>query len=267
MNQERPLILISNDDGYDIPGINYLADVARQWGDVIVVAPDGPRSGASLSVTFQRPLSARLIKSEDGLTVYACNGTPVDCVKLALACLCPRRPDVVLGGINHGDNSAVNVHYSGTMGIVIEACLKGIPAIGFSYQSHSMDLPFARMRTYIDKVLQYVLHDGLPSGVCLNVNVPDTPHLRGLRLCRMGRGVWQNELVRQEHPRGGHYYWLVGEFNGTAPCTTDDGNNHHPDLDGDYHSLSQGYVTVVPVQIDVTAWQAIEPLKTLCDTI
>ncbi len=249
----KPLILISNDDGYDMPGINYLASVARQWGDVIVVAPDGPRSGASLSVTFQRPLSARIVRQETGLTVYACNGTPTDCVKLAISQFCPRRPDLVLGGINHGDNSAVNVHYSGTMGVVIEGCLKGIPSVGFSYCSHSMDIDFQPMRPYIDKVLEYVLAHGLPQGVCLNVNAPDANHYRGMKLCSMGSGLWKNELACMDHPRGGKYYWLVGEFDAETRDTPS----------SDFRCLKEGYITITPTKTDVTAWEAMNELAGL----
>lgn len=249
----KPLILISNDDGYDIPGINYLVEVARHWGDVVVVAPDGPRSGASLSVTFQRPLTARIIRQEEGLTVYACNGTPTDCIKLAISQFCPRRPDLVLGGINHGDNSAVNVHYSGTMGVVIEGCLKGIPSVGFSYCSHSMEIDFDSMRVYINKVLEYVLTHGLPQGVCLNVNAPDAKTYRGMKLCSMGHGLWQNELVAHNHPRGGQYYWLVGEFNAEA----------QDEPSADFSCLKEGYVTVTPTKIDVTAWEAMDQLAGL----
>ena len=161
----RPLILISNDDGYEAKGLHVLTELAREYGDVVVVAPDGGRSGAALSVTFQRVLTSRLIKEEPGLKVYACNGTPCDCVKLGLAQYCDRKPDLVLGGINHGDNSAVNVHYSGTMGVVIEGCLKGIPSIGFSHCSHNMDTDFEPMIPYMRRVIDYVLKNGLQLGI------------------------------------------------------------------------------------------------------
>ena len=251
----RPLILISNDDGFDIPGIRFLASVCRQWGDVIVVAPDGPRSGAAMSVTFQTPLRLRLISQEPGLMVYACNGTPVDCIKLALSQICRRTPDLVLGGINHGDNSAVNVHYSGTMGIVMEGCMKGIPSVGFSHQSHSMDTDFEPMRVYINKVVKYVVGQGLPQGVCLNVNAPDVAQYLGMKVCRMGRGVWQNELERRNHPRGGEYYWMVGDFN----------TENIDAADSDYQVMRQGYVTVTPIKIDVTAYDMIDKLNSLND--
>lgn len=255
-NIHRPLILISNDDGYDMPGIEFLWTLAREWGDVIVVAPDGPRSGAAMSVTFQTPLRCRLIRHEEGLDIFACSGTPVDCVKLALAYLCPRRPDIVLAGINHGDNSAVNVHYSGTMGVVIEGCMKGIPSIGFSYQSHDHDINFEPMRTYINKLLNHVVTHGLPAGVCLNVNAPDASAFRGMKVCNMGHGLWHHELERREHPRGGEYYWLVGEFS----------TETHDSENADHRCLSEGYVTITPVKIDMTAWEVMEELKA-CVTI
>lgn len=254
MNSDRPLILISNDDGYDAPGINLLAEIAQEMGDVIVAAPMGGRSGAAMSVTFSTPLTVKKIRETDHLSIYACNGTPVDCIKLALSELCPRRPDLILGGINHGDNSAVNVHYSGTMGIVLEGCLKGIPSIGFSYCSHDWKADLSPMRKYIVRVMRHVLSNGLPQGVCLNVNAPDMPQYKGLKTCRMGLGHWTNELFRQQHPRSGQYYWLVGEF----------GKDEEFDPQSDFAQLREGYVTITPIQIDVTAWAAMDTLQALC---
>ena len=252
---KRPLILISNDDGYSAPGINFLADVARQWGDVIVVAPDGPRSGAALGVTFHEVVTEKLISKTDGLEVHSCSGTPVDCVKLGLAHVCPRKPDLVLGGINHGDNSAVNVHYSGTMGVVTEGCLKHVPSIGFSHCSHSMSTDFTPMRPYIDRVIGHVLRHGLPDGVCLNVNAPDTPQPRGMKLTRMGQGVWEKEWVERTSPRGWPYFWLVGHF----------ASEDQPADISDFNLLQQGFITVTPTRIDVTAYEAFDVLADLND--
>lgn len=250
---ERPLILISNDDGYEAKGIKFLADVARHFGDVVVVAPDGARSGAALSVTFHDPVRARLISKDDGLTVYACSGTPTDCTKLGLAELCPRRPDLVLAGINHGDNSAVNVHYSGTMGVVIEGCLKEIPAIGFSHFSHGMDTDFMPMRKYIEQIISKVLCEGLPKGVCLNVNAPDIEAYRGIKVCSMGQGIWRKEWVERVSPRGWTYYWLVGEFD----------SDDRPDDVTDWNMMHQGYVTITPTRIDMTATEVMDEMRNL----
>lgn len=142
MTNERPLLLLSNDDGVNAKGIQELIAALRTVADLIVVAPDGPRSGSSGAITSERPLRCTKMRQEPGLIVYKCSGSPVDCVKLALHALVPRKPDMVIGGINHGDNSSVNVHYSGTMGVVIEGCLKGIPSVGFSLCNHSADADF-----------------------------------------------------------------------------------------------------------------------------
>ena len=250
---KRPLILISNDDGFEAKGIKCLADIARDYGDVVVVAPDGGRSGASLSVTFQHVLTTKLIKDEPGLKVYSCNGSPGDCVKIGLSEFCERKPDLVLGGINHGDNSAVNVHYSGTMGVVIEGCLKGIPSIGFSHCSHSFQTDFTPMVPYIRKVMEYVLTEGLPNGVCLNVNAPDMTEYRGMKVCQMGQGVWTKELVERMSPRGYNYYWLVGEFQ----------SSDKPGVNSDWNGLKEGYVTVTPTKVDITAYEVMEELREL----
>lgn len=250
---KRPLILISNDDGYSAKGINFLAEVARQYGDVIVVAPDGPRSGASLAVTFHVPVTVSLIREEPGLKVYGCSGTPGDSIKMGMAQICPRRPDLVLAGINHGDNSAVNVHYSGTMGVVIEGCLKEIPSVGFSHFSHGWDTDFEPMRPYIEKVLTHVLAHGLPKGVCLNVNAPDTTDYKGMRICKMGYGIWGEEWEERISPRGWKYYWLVGKFD----------SHDQPDDVTDWNMMHQGYIAVTPTKIDITAYEAMEELEEL----
>lgn len=247
----RPLILISNDDGYEAKGINTLAEIARKYGDVIVVAPDGPRSGASLSVTFNNIITTKLIKQDQGLQIFSCSGTPGDCIKMGIANICRQTPDLILGGINHGDNSAVNVHYSGTMGIVIEGCMKGIPSIGFSYCAHNANANFTPMRPYIEKIIDSVLTDGLPKGVCLNVNAPDITSYKGIKVCAMGNGIWKNEWNKRTSPRGLDYYWLVGEFE-----STDSVND-----ETDHVYLSKGYVTVTPTKIDITAYETYEALK------
>lgn len=253
MNQDkkRPLILISNDDGYNAKGINFLAETVKEYGDVIIVAPDTPRSGASLSLTFDHPITNKLIREEPGLKIYSCSGTPGECIKMGLANLCPRQPDIILGGINHGENSAVNVHYSGTMGIVIEGCLKEIPSIGFSHCSHNLDTDFNIMLPYIKKVVEFVITNGLPKGVCLNVNAPDMTDYKGMRVCKMGQGIWEKEWEHRTAPRGFDYYWLVGEFKSTDLAEDDT----------DYIYLRQGYVTVAPIKTDITAYEIFNNLK------
>ena len=157
MKKEKPLILLSNDDGVEAKGLNELIRGLRGMGEIIVMAPDGPRSGASGAITSEHPVKYYKVREEEDLTVYKCTGTPVDCVKLALHTVVPRRPDVVIGGINHGDNSSVNVHYSGTMGVVIEGCLKGISSIGYSLCNHFADADFSSSLPYIRRITEQVL--------------------------------------------------------------------------------------------------------------
>ena len=195
MRKDKPLLLVSNDDGVNAKGIHELVKVLRSIGNVIVVAPDGPRSGSSSAITSANPLSFNLVKQEDGLSVYKCSGTPVDCIKLALHTIVPREPDIVIGGINHGDNSSINVHYSGTMGLVIEGCLKGIPSVGFSLCDHGLDADFSFSLPYIDKIVRVVLLKGLPVGNCLNVNFPEKTKMKGVRICRQTKALWVNEFV------------------------------------------------------------------------
>lgn len=250
MKNESPLILVSNDDGVTAKGINELIRMLRPLGEVVVMAPDSPRSGAACSLTSKSPVHYALYHREEGLTVYACSGTPVDCVKLAMHDALPRRPDVVIGGINHGDNSAVNVHYSGTMGVVLEGCMKGVPSIGFSLCDHDPDADFAPLTAYVQGITKEVLRHGLPGGVCLNVNFPLAPSFRGVKVCRQTRGGWHHEWADCPHPYKTHYYWLTGSFQ-----SDDEGE------DSDAWALNNGYVAITPVKIDVTAYEMMEQMK------
>lgn len=242
MQKERPLILISNDDGYMAKGVNDLAEMACCFGDVIVVAPDKGRSGSALAITGREPVRVKLVGKKEGIDIYCCTGTPVDCVKLAFEAIVPRKPDLVLAGINHGDNSAVNVHYSGTMGIAIEGTMKGIPSIGFSSCYTQSDASFENMRPYIDKFIRYALDGNLPKGTCLNINAPASPVFKGMKLCRMGNGEWCNEWEGRIHPCGWTYYWLTGNFN-----SFDD-----DDDTTDKWAVNNGYVAVTPIRLDMT---------------
>lgn len=250
MNDKRPLILISNDDGYRAKGINDLADMARPFGDIVIAAPDGPRSGAAMSITSREPVRASLISEEPGLTVYSCSGTPDDCVKLAMQELLPRTPDLVLGGINHGDNSGINAHYSGTMAIVLEAAMKGVSAIAFSSCHTSWSADFSPMRPYVERVIRHVLDRGLPRFTCLNVNAPALPEFKGMKTCAMGMGDWTNEWEKRCDPRGRDYYWLTGSF---VPDDPDDPRT-------DKWALANGYVAVSPVKLDMTDYDCLSQL-------
>lgn len=252
MKNRKPLILISNDDGVSAKGIRVLIETLRGLGEIVVMAPDGPRSGASAAITSELPVRYTKVEEKEDLVVYKCSGTPVDCVKLAMFELLPRCPDLVIGGINHGDNSAVNVHYSGTMGVVIEGCLKGIPSIGYSLCDHDADADFSPMLPYVRRITEEVLTRGLPKGTCLNVNVPKVATLKGVRICRQTDASWSNEWYRGHHPKGGEYFWLTGKFTNNEPLAEDT----------DHWALEHDYVAITPIQIDLTAYGMMDELNT-----
>ncbi len=251
MEIKRPLLLISNDDGYQSKGIRELVEMVSDFGDIIVCAPDSARSGFSCAFSATTPLRLTLQQKREGVEVWSCNGTPTDCVKMALAELCPRKPDMVIGGINHGDNGSVNTHYSGTMGVVLEGCMKYIPSVAFSLCDHRDDADFEPLRPLIRQITQRVLAEGLPQGVCLNVNFPLVDAYKGVRVCRMAKGTWGNEVFKCHHPRGYDYWWMVGHYQNDEPEAEDTDN----------WALTHGYVAITPTQIDVTAYQALDLIK------
>jgi 5'-nucleotidase len=250
--KDRPLILVSNDDGYQAKGINCLVRVLKEFGDVVVVAPHTGRSGKGCAITSEVPVKVELVSSEPGLDIYSCTGTPCDCVKVACHDIVPRRPDLVVGGINHGDNSAVNAHYSGTMGVVLEGCMKGIPSIAFSLCSHDPDADFTPTYDIIRRIVAKVLEKGLPKGSCLNVNFPDSPSYAGIKVCRQAMGRWVNEWESKDDPRGSNGKWLflTGEF------VVDD-----TDPEADRVALDNNYVTITPISIDMTDYKLLEEMK------
>lgn len=250
MEIKRPLLLISNDDGYQAKGIRELVKMISDFGDIIVCAPDDARSGYSCAFSATTPLRLHQRESREGLEVWSCNGTPVDCVKMALAELCPRRPDMIIGGINHGDNASVNAHYSGTMGVTLEGCMKYIPSVAFSLCDFRDDADFDPLRSLIREMTVRVLQEGLPKGVCLNVNFPLVP-CKGVKVCRMCYGTWGSELTKCHHPRGYDYWWMVGHYTSDEPEAEDT----------DRWALDNGYVAITPIQIDLTAYSAIDLIK------
>lgn len=250
----KPLILITNDDGVEAPGIKALTGVAREFGDVVVMAPRNNASCLSHSLTTQRPLRVYDVTKEEGLEVYCCDGTPADCVKLAVPQFCTRKPDLVLSGINHGSNSSINVLYSGTMGAAIEASILGINAIGFSLLSHNHQTDLTPCIPYVRKITSHVLEHSLPEYVSLNVNIPHitADQIKGIRICHEAKAQWLDSFEQRVDPRGQRYWWLTGKF----VCD-------NPEEDSDEWALSNGYVSVVPVNADFTAYIAIESLKQL----
>lgn len=255
--EKRPLILITNDDSHAAKGLKSLTAVAAEYGEVLVMAPDRNSSGLSHSFTSGRPLRVNLISQQEGVTVYSCDGTPVDCVKLAIEHFCPRRPDLILSGINHGSNSSVNVLYSGTMGAVIEASTYEYNAIGFSLLNHDPDADFTACMPYVRSIIADVLANGLPVNVSLNVNFPNLPadQIKGIRVCHEAKARWADSFEKRVDPYGRPYWWLTGKF----IC-----NDHSEGTDE--RALSEGYVSVVPTQPDYTCYGAIATLQKRFDT-
>lgn len=254
--QTRPLILISNDDGYHSPGIHKLVDIVQPLGDVLVCALESARSGYSCAFSAADFLRLKKRKNIGQAEVWSCTGTPVDCVKIALDQLCQeRRPAIILSGINHGDNSSVNSHYSGTMGACMEGCMKYIPSVAFSSCYYNEDANLEPLRPYVEKIVRRVLANGLPKGTCLNVNFPAREQFEGMKACRMTRGSWINEVDKRHHLRGYDYFWMVGEYRNDEPEARDT----------DQWALKHGYVAITPTTVDVTDYAFLKELQ--CDTI
>jgi len=253
MFMNRPLILVSNDDGYKACGVRELAQVASQFGDVVVVAPVTGQSGMSHAVTLNHPIRLRTVSLNGGISVYACTGTPADCVKIALNQILDRKPDLVISGINHGSNSSVSLFYSGTVAATIEACMNGIPSVAFSVNDHSPEADMRLAVRYAGPVIDKVIRFGLPRYTCLNINFPAIPPelCRGIRICRQARGVWKEEFDKRTDPRGHDYYWLTGEFANQEPGSDDT----------DEWALANNFAAIVPVKVDVTDYLTLDSLK------
>ncbi|MBO5892840.1 MAG: 5'/3'-nucleotidase SurE [Alistipes sp.] len=255
MSRER-LIFVTNDDGYAAKGFAAAIEVAREFGHVVAVAPAAPQSGRSQAITMYDPIFLELRHAEDGLEIYSFSGTPVDCVKFAFDHLLKdSRVDLVISGINHGSNSAINVLYSGTMGAAIEGSFYGCPSVGLSLTDHDPNADFGAAKEYARSIIASVLAEPDNSGqpLCLNVNVPniEREQIRGVRVCRQCRGIWREEFYRHEDPRGKPYFWLTGSY-----------TNYEPEaLDTDEWALNNGYVAVVPVQIDMTSYSQMSYLE------
>lgn len=249
---KKPLIFITNDDGYQAKGIAALIESVKDLGEVVVVAPDGPRSGYSSAITSITPLRFFPHRIEEDLKIYVCTGTPVDCVKLGIGeILGGRLPDLVITGINHGANSAVSVLYSGTMGAAIEGCLFKIPSVGFSLLDHAYDADFSVCYKYTRLISEKVLAEGLPEGTCLNVNIPTSKDIKGIKIARQTKGKWVGEYKKSTDGGNHDVYWLTGQFSNEEPTAKE----------ADENILAEDYVAVVPVKVDMTDYDYIEKLK------
>ncbi|WP_445710563.1 5'/3'-nucleotidase SurE [Flavobacterium sp.] len=250
---KKPLILVTNDDSIVAPGIRFLISVMKEIGDVIVVAPDSPQSAMGHAITINNTLHIDKVNLDKDIEhEYSCSGTPVDCVKMAVHEILKRKPDLCVSGINHGSNSSINVIYSGTMSAAVEAGIEGIPAIGFSHLDYGWGTDFEPTKEYIKKITLEVLEHGLPEGVVLNVNFPkiEEEPIKGIQVCRQAKAAWVEKFDKRTNPQGKEYYWLTGEF-----VNLDKGE------DTDEWALKNGYVSVVPVQFDLTAYHAIQTLN------
>ncbi|MEN3026772.1 MAG: 5'/3'-nucleotidase SurE [Chlorobiota bacterium] len=236
-------ILVTNDDGIEAPGLHALADALRPLGEVVIVAPDRQQSAVGHAVTVSEPLRVVPFRLDGHSVGYAVNGTPADCVKLAVTTLLPWRPDVVASGINHGRNTAVNILYSGTVSAATEGTLLGIPSIAFSLDAYELEADFSAAAFVARYLVEHLPRLGLPPGTLLNVNIPALPleRIRGIRITRQGTSVWRDWYERRRDPWGREYFWLAGEY-----LLADS------DPDADDVALTQGYVSVTPIRYELT---------------
>ncbi len=251
MSQKKPLILITNDDGINAPGIRTLIKLMNSFGNVYVVAPDSPQSGMGHAITINDTLYCNKISvtESEPQVEYSCSGTPVDCVKIAVNEILKRKPDLCVSGINHGSNSSINVIYSGTMSAAVEAGTQNIPSIGFSLLDYSLDADFKPGIKFIKNIVSQCLEHGLPKGVVLNVNIPKK-NIKGIKVCRQANAHWEEKFDKRTNPLGREYYWLTGEF-----------INEDKGEDTDEWALQNGFISVVPIQFDLTAHHAIKDIN------
>ena len=253
---KKPLILVTNDDGITAPGIRNLVDFMNEIGEVIVVAPNSPQSGKGHAITIDSTLTFEEIGLEGPQKDYSLSGTPVDCVKFALNQILPRKPDLVVSGINHGANSSINVIYSGTMSAAVEAGVEGLQAIGFSLLDFSWDADFSQAKEYIQTIVKKVLANPIPTGTVLNVNIPNLKKegIKGIKVCRQANAKWEENFDERINPHGKKYYWLTGYF-----------NNMDAGDDADETALAAGYISIVPVKFDLTAHEHLQQLREILE--
>ncbi|MDP4132250.1 MAG: 5'/3'-nucleotidase SurE [Bacteroidota bacterium] len=241
--KDRPVILITNDDGVMAPGILNLIEAVKDLGKVVVVAPDKPQSGMGHAITIGLPLRLHPVAIFEGIEAWQCSGTPVDCVKLAVDKVLHRKPDICLSGINHGANHSINVIYSGTMSAAVEAAIESIPSAGFSLLDHSVEADFNGARKYARLIVQHMLNTPLDKHTVLNINIPALPAelIKGVRICKQAYAKYEEDFVERSDPNGKKYFWLTGEF-----------VNFDKGKDSDVWALEHNYVSIVPVQFDLT---------------
>lgn len=246
MDDKHPLILVTNDDGIDAGGIHALVEMISDMGRIVVVAPDGPRSGQSCALTVSRPLRLTLVSDDGRIAFYKTDGTPVDCVKLAINEILGGHPALILSGINHGSNTAISTIYSGTVGAAYEGSVIGVPSAGFSLCTHDNTPDFSCCRDMVRRTASALLSTPLPYSVCLNINIPYGCDIKGVRICRQALGYWTEEYEKRIDPRGQDYYWVTGRFINVEPEADDT----------DSWAVANGYIAVVPTSCDRSAVEA-----------
>ncbi len=250
--KKEPVILVTNDDGITAPGIRNLVEAVKDLGKVVVVAPDKPQSGMGHAITIGVPLRLNKVHFIEGVEAYQCTGTPVDCVKLAVDKVLHHKPDICLSGINHGANHSINVIYSGTMSAAVEAAIESIPSVGFSLLDYSLDADFTASRKYARIIVEQMLQTPLDKHTVLNVNIPiaKVEDIKGVKICRQAYAKYEEDFIERVDPHGRKYYWLTGEF-----VNFDEGK------DTDVWALANNYISVVPVQFDLTHYTLKEKLQ------
>lgn len=248
----KPLIFITNDDGISAVGIRSLILAAEEFGEIVIIAPDKPQSGMGHAITLTNPLRLENSDLHGSHVAFSCSGTPVDCVKLGIYEIMHRKPDIVLSGINHGENTSTNVLYSGTMSAAMEGAMENIPSIGFSLKDFNPNADFSASMIIAKKLIKTVLDKGLKDHICLNVNIPKgkIDEIKGIKICKQAHAFWEDRFDKREDQFGRPYYWLTGDFE----CQS-------TDQDTDLHAMNNGYVSVVPTQFDLTAYSALNELK------
>jgi 5'-nucleotidase len=251
--KEQPIILITNEDGVTAPGIRSLVEAVKDLGKIVVVAPDKPQSGMGHAITIGFPLRLQKVDLQEGVEAWQCSGTPVDCVKLAVDKILHRKPDICLSGINHGANHSINVIYSGTMSAAIEASIESIPSVGFSLLNYSMEADFTGAKKYARLIVEQLLKRKQDKHLCLNVNFPsiDESLIQGVKVCRQAYAKYVEDFNERKDPSGKNYYWLTGEF-----------KNFDKGKDTDVWALEHNFVSIVPVQFDLTNYKLKKELET-----
>ncbi|WP_185861398.1 5'/3'-nucleotidase SurE [Blattabacterium cuenoti] len=253
---KKPIILVTNDDGIVAPGIRALIHFMNLLGEVYVVAPSKPQSGVGHGITMNTVLYCDSVKIDNGnQKEWKCSGTPVDCVKLAISDILPRKPDICVSGINHGSNSSINIMYSGTVSAVLEASIEGIPSVGFSLLDFDWNADFEPSKKYVCYIVKKILYNSITEKktiISLNVNIPKLKkeQIKGIRICRQAKSKWKESFDKRYNPKGRTYYWLVGDF-----------VNFDKKIDTDEWALKNGYVSVVPIQFDLTNYTILNILK------